>query len=219
MRRRVSGRAVFIFLAAAVPSGCAPAQGGPEVTLVIGGQALIKKDPRHHWEDPLGSLRPILQAADVGFTNFEMATAPVFLDAEGVRIALVAATTSHDERSLIHHAVNGVWTGREDDWVRNLDVVRDASSRSDLVIYYHHLQIDEDEFVDVLPGDSTADGHLWVEDVPGRQTEFARAVLDAGASMYLGDGAEAILIRFRDLSAAYGTSVTIENGRAVLELR
>jgi hypothetical protein len=38
------------------------------------------------------------------------------------------------------------------------------------------------------PGDSTSDGHRWVEDVPGWQTDFARAVIDAGASIYLGHG-------------------------------
>jgi hypothetical protein len=39
------------------------------------------------------------------------------------------------------------------------------------------------------------------------------------AEVATGDLAESILIRFRDLSAVYGTSVTIENGRAVLVLR
>ena len=38
------------------------------------------------------------------------------------------------------------------------------------------------------PGDSTGDGHFWVEDVAEWQTDFARAVLDAGASMYVGHG-------------------------------
>ncbi|MCK5651210.1 MAG: CapA family protein, partial [Gemmatimonadetes bacterium] len=240
------------------------------------------------------------------------ATAPAYIDVEGVRIGLVAATTSHDERSLIHHAVNGVWTGRQDDWDRNLAAVREAASRADFVIYYHHFQIDEDEFAEVVPGDSTGDGHLWVEDVPGWQTRFARAVLDAGASVYLGNGhrafdgieiydgkplfrqigglayqgltpvighydqhrpwegllteltirngtverieltpldldegetyrsayddlgfltrrglaevatgnvADSILIRLRDLSAAYGTSMRVENRRAILEIR
>ena len=405
MRRRPFLPAALILLSAVVPVGCGPAHGEPEITLVVAGQALIKKDPRLQWENPFGSLRPILQGADVAFTNFEMsvgsgedrcglpqdyetflgepslsreerpgntsgphavdspvmefladlgfdlmslannhawdlgdcgvaatqeaatalgvsfagtgpdvssATAPAYIDVEGVRIGLVAATTSHDERSLIHHAVNGVWTGRQDDWDRNLAAVREAASRADFVIYYHHFQIDEDEFAEVVPGDSTGDGHLWVEDVPGWQTRFARAVLDAGASVYLGNGhrafdgieiydgkplfrqigglayqgltpvighydqhrpwegllteltirngtverieltpldldegetyrsayddlgfltrrglaevatgnvADSILIRLRDLSAAYGTSMRVQNRRAILELR
>jgi len=281
MRRRPFLPMALILLSAMVPVGCGPAHGEPEITLVVAGQALIKKDPRLHWEHPFGSLEPILQSADVAFTNFEMsvgsgddrcglpqdyetflgepslsrderpgntsgphavdspvmefladlgfdlmslannhawdlgdcgvaatqeaaaalgvtfagtgpdvssATAPAYIDVEGVRIGLVAATTSHDERSLIHHAVNGVWTGWQDDWDRNLAAVREAASRADFVIYYHHFQIDEDEFAEVVPGDSTGDGHLWLEDVPGWQTNFARAILDAGASVYLGNG-------------------------------
>jgi len=58
---------------AALTAGCEVASPEPEITLVIAGQALIKEDPRVYWENPFGSLRPILQAADVAFTNFEMA--------------------------------------------------------------------------------------------------------------------------------------------------
>jgi poly-gamma-glutamate capsule biosynthesis protein CapA/YwtB (metallophosphatase superfamily) len=106
-------------------------------------------------------------------------------------MALVAATTSHDERSAIRHAVNGVWTGRQEDWDRNLASVREAAAHADFVLFYHHFQIDSDEFANLSPGDSTGDGHIWVEDVAEWQTDFARAVLDAGASMYLGQGARA----------------------------
>ena len=106
-------------------------------------------------------------------------------------LALVAASTSHDERGAIGHAVNGVWTGRQEDWDRNLAAVREAATKADFVLFYHHFQIDLDEFADLFPGDSTDDGHLWVEDVAEWQTEFARAVLDAGASMYLGHGSRA----------------------------
>jgi poly-gamma-glutamate synthesis protein (capsule biosynthesis protein) len=133
-------------------------------------------------------------AAGLGVTfagtgpDVSTATTPAFLEVKGVSIALVAATTSRDERRLIRHNVNGVWTGRQEDWDRNLAAVREAASNSDFVIYYHHFQIDDDEFLEVLPGDSTGDGHQWVEGVREWQTEFARAVLDAGASMYLGNG-------------------------------
>lgn len=401
----VSRKAFLFLLPLLVPLGCSPSQPETDITLVVSGQALIKKDPRLYRDDPFGSLRPIIQAGDVAFTNFEMAvgseedrcgipegyetslgepslspevrpgntggphavdasvmeflvdlgfdlmslsnnhawdlgdcgievtrrvaadggvtfagtgpditsaTAPAYLDVKGLRIGLVAATTSHDERSLIRPAVNGVWTGRPDDWGRNLAAVRDAATRADFVLFYHHFQIDEDEFAEVLQGDTTNDGHEWVEDVSGWQTEFARAVLDAGASVYLGNGhrafdgieiydgkllirqvgglayqgltpvighydehrpwegilaemvirngavkrvefipldldegetyrseygdldflvrrglsevatgdlADSVLIRLRDLSAAYGTSMTIADGRAILELR
>ncbi len=45
-----------------------------------------------------------------------------------------------------------------------------------------------DEFDPITSGASTADGHIWVEDVAGWQTDFARAMIDAGASMYVGHG-------------------------------
>lgn len=252
-----------------------------EITLVLAGQALVKKDPRLHWEDPFGTLRPIVEHANVAFTNFEMAimsdedrcglpinyevsrgtprlqpdnrpgnsggphavapsimeflanlgfdlmslannhawdlgdcgvaatraaaetygvayagtgadvataTAPGYLTVGDFTIALIAATTSHDERDAIRHAVNGVWTGWQVDWDRNLAAVRDAATRADFVIYYQHFQLDLDEFSDLSPGEATGDGHVWVEDVAAWQTAFARAVLDAGASVYIGHG-------------------------------
>jgi poly-gamma-glutamate synthesis protein (capsule biosynthesis protein) len=105
-----------------------------------------------------------------------------------VTIGLVAATTSHDERDAIGHAVNGVWTGRQDDWDRNIEAVREAAVRADFVIYYQHFQIDVDEFDSIAAGEATADGHVRVDDVAGWQTDFAHAVIDAGASMYVGHG-------------------------------
>ena len=116
------------------------------------------------------------------------ATAPAYLTVDGVTIGLVAATTSHDERDAIHPAVNGVWTGRQDDWDRNLQAVREAAARADFVIYYQHFQIDVDEFDSIASGEATGDGHIQVDDVAGWQTDFARAVIDAGASMYVGHG-------------------------------
>ena len=116
------------------------------------------------------------------------ATAPAYLTVDGVTIGLVAATTSPDERDAIHHAVNGVWTGRQDDRDRNLEAVREAAARADFVIYYQHFQIDVDEFDSIASGEATGDGHIRVDDVAGWQTAFARAVIDAGASMYVGHG-------------------------------
>ena len=66
----------FLLSFLAVPAGCSPDPEVPEITLVIAGQALIKKDPRLRWEDPFGSLRDVIQGADVAFTNFEMAVGP-----------------------------------------------------------------------------------------------------------------------------------------------
>jgi poly-gamma-glutamate synthesis protein (capsule biosynthesis protein) len=116
------------------------------------------------------------------------ASAPGYLTVGDFTMALVAATTSHDERSAIGHAVNGVWTGRQEDWDRNLAAVRDAAANADFVLYYQHFQLDLDEFREVSPGDTTGDGHAWIDDVAKWQSDFAHAVLDAGASMYVGHG-------------------------------
>ena len=64
---------LFVALLVVLGLGCGGASPEPEITLVVSGQALIKVDPRLSWEDAFGSLRPILQNADVAFTNFEMA--------------------------------------------------------------------------------------------------------------------------------------------------
>jgi poly-gamma-glutamate capsule biosynthesis protein CapA/YwtB (metallophosphatase superfamily) len=267
-------------LAVLAASGAA-AQDPDTLTLVVAGQALIKVDPRQSWENPLGTLRPIVEAADVAFTNFEMAingpdnecdvpedyvtvlgrpriprerqpgnvsnphaveppvmdflasmgfnlmslsnnhiwdlgecgvrvtraaadrygvthagagptletaTAPAYLEVRGTTFALVAANTSHDERERIAANVNGVWTGHRDDWDRNIAAVREAAGRADIVIYYQHFQIDVDEFDGLADGQATDDGHIKVDDVAQWQTDFARAVIDAGASMYIGHG-------------------------------
>src|SRR3989344_3518583 len=50
----------------------AQAESIPSITIAAVGQALIKIDPRLNWQNPYGSVKPILAAADVGFTNFEM---------------------------------------------------------------------------------------------------------------------------------------------------
>jgi len=272
---------ILILAVAAFVTACSSPQTEPEVRLVLAGQALIKKDPRIRWDDPFGTLRPILERADVAFTNFEMAvlpevdrcgvpadyevslgtprlpaggrpgnsggphavapevmafladlgfnlmslsnnhawdlgdcgvaatraaaeasgvsyagtgpdiskaSAPGYLTVGDFTIALVAATTSHDERSAIGSTVNGVWTGRQEDWDRNLAAVRDAAANADFVLYYQHFQLDLDEFSEASSGDTTSDGHIWVDDVAKWQSDFAHAVLDAGASMYVGHG-------------------------------
>ena len=56
------------------------------------------------------------------------------------------------------------------------------------MIYYQHFQIDLDEFDSIAPGEATSDGHIWVADVAAWQTDFAHAVIDAGASIYVGHG-------------------------------
>lgn len=274
----------FVLAAAAlvVWSACCNLARDPgTIKLVVAGQTLIKIDPRQSWEKPFGSIRPIIQSADVGFTNFEMAVngqdnqcnvpqdyvlvlgeprisrqdrpgntsnphavqvsvmeflssmgfnlmslannhiwdlgecgveatraaaklygvtyagaggsveeavAPAYLKVRNTMIALVAATTSHDEKDLLTGEVNGVWTGHQDDWDRNIAAVEEASRNADVVIFYQHFQIDVDEFAGLRDGESTEDGHIRVDDVKKWQEDFAKAVIDAGASVYIGHG-------------------------------
>lgn len=251
-----------------------PAPDVPGFKLAVVGQSLIKIDPRKSWDNPYGTVEPILQSADVCFTNFEMAVdggscgvpdnytvvigepdlgndrpgntsrphavksdvmeflssirfnlmslannhawdlgdcgvkatitsadaysvthagtgtsveeavSPVYLTVRGLTIALVAATTSHDERDLLLGTVNGVWTGYQEDWDRNIAAVEEAAKNADFVIYYHHFQIDDDD----VNGQSE-DGHLAVGMTAKEwQYDFAKAIIDAGASLYIAHG-------------------------------
>lgn len=176
--------------------------GGPHAVMpeVMGflsdlGFNLMSLSNNHAWDlgdCGIAATRAAALAHGVAYAgtgpDISTASAPAYLTMDDFTIALVAATTSHDERGAIGHAVNGVWTGWQEDWDRNLAAVREAATNADFVLYYQHFQLDLDEFSDVSPGDSTGDGHFWVEDVAEWQTDFARAVLDAGASMYVGHG-------------------------------
>jgi poly-gamma-glutamate synthesis protein (capsule biosynthesis protein) len=159
------------------------------------GFNLMSLSNNHAWDlgdCGIAETRAAASAYGVTFAgtgpDLSAAAAPGYLTVGDFTIALVAATTGHDERGVIGHAVNGVWTGWQKDWDRNLAAVREAAKNADFVLYYQHFQLDMDEFDDMSPGDSTGDGHLWVQDVSEWQTNFARAVLDAGASMYVGHG-------------------------------
>ncbi len=262
--------------------GAAEDTGGDQsVQMVIAGQALIKIDPRTIWPHPFESIRPVIESADIGFTNFEMAVnppgngcgvpkdyvtitgepaighdrrpgntggphavsadvmeflagmnfklmslannhawdlggcgvratidaaekcgvvhagtgrtveesiAPAYLTVKGTRIALIAATTSRDERDLLLGNVNGVWFGHQEDWDRNIAAVKAAAANADFVIYYQHFQITDSDFEGIRQGQQTDDGHFHVDSVHAWQESFAKAVIDAGASIYIGHG-------------------------------
>ena len=114
--------------------------------------------------------------------------APAYLEAGGITFALVASTTSRDERELLLDNVNGVWLGHRADWDRNLEAVREAAAKADFVIYYQHLQLDGGDFDGVGSGEQNEDGHYPVPDLEAWQEGFAQAIIDAGASLYLGGG-------------------------------
>ena len=152
----------------------------------------------HSWDlGDCGVMATIAAAEKYGVThagtgsNLDEATHAAILEVNGLRIALLAATTSRDERDLIlptasSPGVNGIWTGRQDDWDRNIEAVRSAAKRADFVIYYQHFQITNEE----LSGDrsSRVRDHLDVGDVQEWQSRFAKAVIDAGASMFIAHG-------------------------------
>ena len=152
----------------------------------------------HSWDLGDCSVMATIAAAEkYGVThagtgrNLEEATQAAIIEVKGLRIALLAATTSLDERDLIlptpsSPGVNGVWIGRQDDWDRNIEAVRSAAERADFVIYYQHFQITNED----LSGDrsSRVQGHLEADDVQEWQSRFAKAVIDAGAGMFIAHG-------------------------------
>ena len=152
----------------------------------------------HSWDlGDCGVMATIAAAEKYGVThagtgsNLDEATHAAIIEVKGLRIALLAATTSLDERDLIlptasSPGVNGVWIGRQDDWDRNIEAVRSAAKRADFVIYYQHFQITNED----LSGDrsSRVQGHLEAGDVQEWQSRFAKAVVDAGAGMFIAHG-------------------------------
>lgn len=149
----------------------------------------------HAWDlGPCGIRATIAAAQKYGVahagtgSNLEQATEAVYLHVGEVKIALLAAVTSLDERSKViasngSHGVNGVWTGWQEDWDRNIEAVTAARGKADFVLFYHHFQIREP---DVSANPEL--GHRDVGDVYRWQQRFAEAVIDAGAGMYLAHG-------------------------------
>jgi poly-gamma-glutamate capsule biosynthesis protein CapA/YwtB (metallophosphatase superfamily) len=149
----------------------------------------------HAWDlGDCGVLATIAAARKHGVThagtgnNLDEATRAAIVEVRGLKVALLASTTSRDERDLIlptssSPGVNGVWIGRQDDWDRNIEAVRSAARQADFVIYYQHFQIDNDD-----PAEHPSYGHRDVGDVKEWQSRFARAVIDAGATLYIAHG-------------------------------
>jgi hypothetical protein len=58
-------------------------------------------------------------------------------------------------------------------------------------------------FANLVDGGATADRHIKVDDVEKWQTNFARAVIDAGASMYIGQGLSFALPAFAIVNVVF----------------
>lgn len=155
------------------------------------GFHLMSLANNHAWDLGNCGVRATIAAADAyevmhaGTGNsVEETLSSAYLKVKGHTIALIAATTSRDERDLLLGTVNGVWTGHQDDWDRNIAAVQGAAKNADFVIYYHHFQIDDDE-----ANGKSIYGHKAVGMTANEwQYDFARAVIDAGASMYIAHG-------------------------------
>ena len=149
----------------------------------------------HAWDlGDCGVKATIAAAKKYGVThagtgnNLDEVSQCAIIEVKGVKIALIAATTSRDERDFIlptesSPGVNGVWTGWKEDWDRNIDAVKSASQNADFVIYYQHFQIDQKD------ADGKGNyGHKYVGDMYKWQEAFAKATIDAGAGMYIAHG-------------------------------
>lgn len=79
---RSGGHVLLSFVAAALLGGCVGLDGtspgpagakGGQIRIAFTGQSLIKHDPRRYVQHPLASVRKQLAAADIVFTNLEVA--------------------------------------------------------------------------------------------------------------------------------------------------
>jgi poly-gamma-glutamate synthesis protein (capsule biosynthesis protein) len=151
----------------------------------------------HSWDLGRCGILATIEAADsfavthagTGRTT-EEATAPAYIEVNGTTIALIAANTSDDEeRHIVSNEINGIWLGYPEDVERNLAAIRDAAQHADFVMFYHHFQIEDSHLEGLTRGEANSYGHRWIEEgVSAWQTAFARAVIDAGASIYVGHG-------------------------------
>lgn len=139
---------------------------------------LLALSNNHSWDyGATGIASTISEVADRGFTHagtgasLREATAPGYRDVNGLRVAMIAmATVNNPPEAAATEARPGVnLLGIEDQagWDRNIAAIQEAARNADLVIVYQHFQVDD-------PGS-------W-------QQSWARAAVDAGASLYVSHG-------------------------------
>ncbi len=153
---------------------------GPEVLDYLRdlGVSLMSLANNHAWDyGPEGVLSTIAEADARGFAHSgtgadaSVATAPAYLEIEGITLALVsAASVDSPEGARATDQVPGVNMldpNDSADWERNLESIRLADESSDVVLVYQHYQTDAPS---------------------GWQESWARAAVDAGADMYVSHG-------------------------------
>jgi poly-gamma-glutamate capsule biosynthesis protein CapA/YwtB (metallophosphatase superfamily) len=124
--------------------------------------------------------------AGTGETLSEASAAGV-RNVRGHRVGLVAAATVTLGPAAAagegEPGINLLRVRDEDDRARNLASIRDASDTTDVLFVYQHFQVEDQ---DVVAGNEF--GHKPVSDLDAWQREWARSVIDAGASVYVAHG-------------------------------
>ena len=185
-----SADAVFTNLEVAVAGpgcNCAPTRddvffhgAGPEVLDYLDeiGVTLLSLANNHSWDyGDAGIVSTLEEAARRGFTHagtgrtVAHAAGPAYRSVDGLRIGMVAvATVNAPPDAAATDTQIGVNIMAPDDpvaWERNIGAIRNATANSDVLIAYHHYQVDAD---------------------PSWQEQWARAAIDAGADLYVSHG-------------------------------
>lgn len=142
------------------------------------GVDLVSLANNHSWDlGACGVLATINAARTAGMapagtgSTLDEALQPAIVEVNGLRAALVAvATTRLPPEAAARPSgpgVNMLAVADEEAWARNIDAIRAARRQADIVIAYQHYQIrDGEDF----------------------QQRWARAAIDAGASIYVSHG-------------------------------
>lgn len=185
-----SADAVFTNLEVAVAGpgcNCAPTRddvffhgAAPEVLDYLDeiGVTLLSLANNHSWDyGDAGIVSTLEEAARRGFTHagtgrtVAHAMGPAYRSVDGLRIGMVAvATVNAPPDAAATDTQIGVNIMAPDDpvaWERNISAIRNATANSDVLIAYHHYQVDAD---------------------PSWQEQWARAAIDAGADLYVSHG-------------------------------
>ena len=155
---------------------------------------LMSLSNNHSWNLSGDGVRSTIRAArENGITHagtgesLAEASAAGVREVAGNRVGLIAnATVRLGPAAAAGESkpgINLVRIGNSADWDRNLNSVRAAADSLDILLVYHHFQVSRE---DVAPGNEF--GHETVESLGGWQRDWARAVIDAGASLYVAHG-------------------------------